>query len=328
MELFEDLETLSARLKPSAGTVVTIGAFDGLHQGHQALVARAVEGARAAGLLSLIMTFQNHPLCTLAPPYCPKRLLERRRKHALLAGMGVDVTADVAFTEEFAAIAAEDFVTKTLLQECRARRVVCGYDFTFGRAGAGDMELLREMGRRLGFEVDVLEPVADQAIAVKSTMIRDCLLSGDVERAARLLTRPYDLAGQVASRSGRGRTLGFPTANVQVDAARVIPARGVYFCAAQLESCPDAVRGAMVNIGHSPTFGEHQLAIEAHLLDFDGELVGSELRLHFLKRLRDERKFSGPEELIGQLERDRDESRRLLAELETGRTMETVARSA
>lgn len=312
MELFDNLQSLASHLEGSPGTAVTIGAFDGLHLGHQALLSRTVEAARTSGLQSLVITFQEHPLCVLAPPYCPKRLLERDRKHALLAGMGIDLVADIPFTPEFASTPPEEFIRRILHGQCRARRVICGYDFSFGRAGAGNVDLLRSFGAALGLEVEVLEPVAEHAIAVKSTMIRDLLFSGEVERAARLLTRPFDLAGVVGTGMARGRTLGFPTANLQVPPSRVIPARGVYLCAVQIEPDAKPVYGAMVNIGFNPTFGPGSLSIEAHLLDFEGDLVGRTLRLHFLHRLRDEQKFSGPEALIAQLHRDREEARRLM----------------
>ncbi|MBA2670827.1 MAG: bifunctional riboflavin kinase/FAD synthetase, partial [Gemmatimonadetes bacterium] len=143
MDLFETFDSLADRLTGSPGTTVTIGVFDGLHQGHQALIRRTLEAARADGLLSLVITFQEHPLKLLAPPYCPQRLLDRPRKHALLASMGVDLVADVPFTREFADTPPEEFVDRVLAGSCRARRVICGYDFSFGRGGAGNIDLLR-----------------------------------------------------------------------------------------------------------------------------------------------------------------------------------------
>lgn len=338
MELYSDLSELALRLDEAAGTAgtaATIGVFDGLHLGHQALIRRALEAARSHSLLSLVITFQEHPLSLLAPPYRPGRLLDRHRKHVLLGKMGVDLVADIPFTEEFARTPPEDFVRGALAGQCRVKHLACGYDFSFGRAGAGNVERLREWAAQTGICLDVVEPVADHGILVKSTMIRDCLLTGDVERAATLLTRPFDLAGVVRTGAGRGKGLGFPTANLELPPGRIIPARGVYLCGAQVEEkgatagplLPSAfpVHGAMVNIGFNPTFGGDSLSVEAHLLDFDGDLAGRTVRLHFLRRLREEQKFPGPDALVAQLQRDRDRSRQLLKEKDVRGLLETIA---
>lgn len=324
MELFESFESLAARLEGQPGTALTIGVFDGLHLGHQALIERTRTAARQAGLSSLVITFQEHPLCVLAPPYCPKRLLARERKHALLKTLGVDLVADVPFTEEFARTPPEEFITRILAGACHARHIVCGYDFSFGRAGAGNTTLLREQGGRLGISVEVVEAVSNHSVHVKSTMIRDQLLSGDVAHASRLLTRPYELTGPVVPGFARGRTLGFPTANLDVPPSRIIPARGVYLCAARVLPGAKPLHGAMVNIGFSPTFGPGRLSVEAHLLHFDGELTGRTLQLHFLARLRDEQKFDGPAALAEQLHRDREHSIRLLESAEIRKLLESI----
>ncbi|MGI8908456.1 MAG: bifunctional riboflavin kinase/FAD synthetase [Candidatus Sumerlaeaceae bacterium] len=307
MQIFSDLNQLADSLGQHR-TVVTIGVFDGMHLGHQALVTSLGVRARQEGLASLVITFPEHPLSVLAPPYCPKKLIYRDRKHQVLDALGVDILAEIAFTERFASWQPEAFIDQVLVGQCHAKVVICGYDFTFGRAGAGNIELLKHIGQSRGFDVVVVEAVAEHDVLVKSTQVRDLLFSGEVEKAAHLLTRPYELRGEVITGFQRGRTIGFPTANLKTDAHRVIPAIGVYLCAARAHG-EDALHAAMVNIGHNPTFGLEHLSIEAHLLDYSADLTGQILELHFLRRLRDERKFSGVQELVQQLKRDEELSR-------------------
>lgn len=318
METTRTLEELTAateRIAP-AGTVVTVGVFDGLHLGHQALVRRTVHEAAARGLAALVVTFAEHPLAVLAPPYCPKRLLYADRKRQLLAGMGVGLLAELTFTHDFAALPPEEFAGRVLVDACRARVVVCGYDFAFGRDGAGKVELLRELGAAAGFETVVLDAVTRHDLVVKSTAVRDLIYAGHVETAARMLSRPFELRGTVVAGFGRGRQIGFPTANLAVELSQVIPARGVYFCLAAVPGRAGSF-GAMINIGTNPTFGLGRLSIEAHLLDFEGDLVGATVSLFFVHRLRDERKFESVEALVDQLRRDKDHARRLLDAPET-----------
>jgi riboflavin kinase/FMN adenylyltransferase len=311
----------TAQAVSDAGTALTIGVFDGLHLGHQALIGETLAKAEAGGLSTAVMTFQDHPLRVLAPPFCPKRLLYADRKRALLADMGADILLDLAFSSDFAQTSPDDFIEQVIAGVFRCRAIICGEDFSFGKDGCGDVALLRKQGQRLGFEVHVVEGVAEHDVLVKSTQIRDMLLSGMVEQAATLLSRPYELRGTVEHGHHRGRTIGFPTANIPPDATHIVPARGVYLCAVRLHEPNAPLMGAMVNIGHAPTFGPDKLMVEAHVLDFDGQLVGRELEAHFLRRLRDEQKFSGPEALVAQLQRDREESRRLLASEDVRRLM-------
>lgn len=311
MRYFDNLAGVPEALASFAGSAVTIGVFDGLHRGHQELIAHTVGRARAENLASLVISFTDHPLRTLAPPYCPRRLLYRDRRRQLLAGTGISMLAEVEFSEDFSRQPPGQFVEETLVSLCRMKAIVCGYDFSFGRAGAGSTGLLRELGDRLGFSVDVLPPVSDGETFVKSTMIRDLLFSGDVARAAAMLTRPYELRGTVTDGFGRGRELGFPTANLNTDEDHLVPARGVYVCAARVAG-DQGIRPAMTNIGLNPTFGGSTMTIETHLIDHHGDLLGRQVSLFFLARLRDERKFSGPEALVAQLNTDLRESRELI----------------
>lgn len=311
MRVVESFEKLQELLPAGQGCALTIGVFDGVHAGHQKLVQRTIDEARAGKLSSLVITFAEHPLAVLAPPYAPKRLILPERKEQVLEAMGVDFVACVRFSKAFAHQSPEEFIEQTLVGRCRMRTIICGHDFHFGRSGTGDVHLLRSYGERLGFSVIELGKVLVHGTLVKSTMIRDLVFAGDVERAATLLTRPYEVKGRVVTGFGRGRKLGFPTANLELLPNYIVPARGVYLCATHIEGEP-GLHPTMLNIGYNPTFDVEKLSVEAHLLDVNQDLVGRTLHLFFLSRLRDERKFKGVEALIEQLDKDKSTSRELL----------------
>jgi riboflavin kinase/FMN adenylyltransferase len=299
MQIFE-----RPRWEVDRPSVVTVGVFDGLHRGHQALISRVIEHAQRSNALAGVITFSDHPLTVLAPPFAPKKLLYPDRKRQLLSRCGLDFVVCVKFSREFAQLSPEEFVKEILVDRAHISAIVCGEDFCFGANGSGTVQTLRELGARFGFAVDVVEPVLYRNMFVRSTMIRDLLYTGDVATAAELLTRPHELRGLVVRGYGRGRQLGFPTANLSVNPAYAIPARGVYLCAAYLPM-QDKLQPALVNIGFNPTFGSDHLSIEAHIVDFEGDIVGSDVYLFFLRRLRDEMKFPGPDALVRQLENDR-----------------------
>lgn len=294
-------------------TAITIGAFDGVHLGHQALIRQTLALARAHGGKSVAITFSNHPLSVLAPPYSPRTLLTPERKIELLFEAGVDHVLALEFTREFAKIPPEQFLTEDLVGAANLRHLVCGYDFTFGSRGAGNIDLLNRLGPQLNFTVTCVQPVSVGPSIVKSTRIRDHLSSGEVEQAAILLTRPHEVPGRVVTGHQRGRTIGFPTANLQPPPHYQWPARGVYVCAAQVDGDADRY-AAMVNIGTTPTFGEQETTMEAHLLDFSADITGRKLTLQFIRRLRDEQKFPGVEALVEQLNLDRENTRRVWRE--------------
>lgn len=323
MKVVSTLEELSQALGPSPGTVVTIGVFDGLHGGHQLLVRKSVELGRARGLASLVITFAEHPLRVLAPPYAPRKLMYPVRKHRMLSQLGVDLVWSVTFTAKFAGQSPGQFVTDVLCGRCGMRVLVCGYDFSFGRAGAGNVGLLRQLSRQLGFDLEVVEPVSEHSVAVKSTQVRDLVFAGRVDEVAHLLAQPFELQGEVVTGFGRGKGIGFPTANLSVSADYCLPARGVYFCLANVMGTPEIVP-AMVNIGYNPTFGADRLSVEAHLIGFSGDLVGQTVSLFFLKRLRDERKFPDVAALVEQLHTDKRLCLALAAEPQTASEMERV----
>ncbi|MCX7625232.1 MAG: bifunctional riboflavin kinase/FAD synthetase [Candidatus Sumerlaeaceae bacterium] len=293
------------RWEIDGNSVVTVGVFDGLHRGHQALIARVVELATHKRFSAGLLTFTDHPLTLLAPPFAPKKLLYPDRKRQLLQQTGLDFVVCVEFSREFAQLTPEEFVSEILVSRAHIAAIVCGEDFCFGANGSGTVGTLKTLAQHYGFQVHVVDPVVHKNMFVRSTMIRDLLYTGDVTTAAELLTRPHELRGIVVRGYGRGRTLGFPTANLNVNPAYAIPARGVYVCAAYLPQ-QEFLLPALVNIGFNPTFESNHLSIEAHLVDFNEDIVGSDVYLFFLKRLRDERKFPNPDLLVAQLKRDRE----------------------
>lgn len=285
---------------------LTLGVFDGMHRGHQALIRRMTDEARRNNALTAVFTFQNHPLEILAPPYCPRRLLTPDRKLEILQGLGVDLVIMIPFTRYFARLQTRRFVADILVRRCRVAKVFCGADFRFGYEGKGDVKQLRSLGREYGFRVEIMMPVQYRGMTVSSTQIRELLQEGMVDRAARLLTRPYDLISQVRRGKGLGKTLGYPTANLDVEKGVIIPAVGVY---AVLAEHGKKQYGGMLNIGYRPTFARDRLEIEIHLFDYCGDLMGESLRVVFLKRLRDEKRFATPAKLQEQLRKDEHAAR-------------------
>jgi riboflavin kinase/FMN adenylyltransferase len=302
MRIVRGLESSPPDVRPCA---VALGVFDGVHLGHRAILGTAVSRARAGGLEAWACTFDRHPMEVLQPERAPALITTLGERLALIADTGIDGTVVLAFTRQLAAIEPEAFVKDALLGRLRARQIVVGYNHRFGRGARGDARLLAELGQRLGFEAHVVPPLAVDGVPVSSSEIRVALQSGDVEAAARFLGRPYALEGIVSAGAGRGRTLGFPTANLDPDRA-VLVAHGVYGCRARVEQ---RYFGAVVNVGVRPTFGETTLAVEAHLLDFAGDLYGRPLRLEFLARLRDERRFASVDDLRAQIARDVESAR-------------------
>ncbi len=286
---------------PDAGaSAVALGVFDGIHLGHRAILATAVGEARRHGLVALACTFEPHPLEVLQPARAPLPLTTLEERLALIAEAGIDATVIVAFTPAVAALEPETFVRDVLVGALKARDVVVGFNHRFGRGARGDAALLEALGPRLGFRAHVVAPLLVDGIPVSSSEVRQALQAGDLERAARLLGRPYSVEGEVVRGAGRGRTLGFPTANVKTRRPLPLPA-GVYACRAFLgaDRYP-----AVINVGVRPTFGETELLVEAHLLDFSGDLYGRRLSLAFLRRLREERKFPDVEALRRQIALD------------------------
>ncbi|MGH7309379.1 MAG: bifunctional riboflavin kinase/FAD synthetase [Candidatus Rokuibacteriota bacterium] len=297
MRIVQGLESYPPDAGPAA---VALGTFDGIHLAHRAILAAAVSLARASGQLAVACTFEPHPVEVLHPGKAPAPISTLAERIELLGETGVDATVILHFTPEVASIEPEAFVKDVLLDRLHARDVVVGYNHTFGRGARGDARMLQVLAGPLGFRAHVVPPLELDGVVVSSSEIRGALRAGEVERAGRYLGRRYTIAGEVVQGAGRGRQLGFPTANVKPDRGVLLPP-GVYACRALVGAERHA---AVVNIGMRPTFGETALVVEAHLLDFSGPLYGRQVRLEFVSRLRDERRFVGPEALREQIDRD------------------------
>jgi riboflavin kinase/FMN adenylyltransferase len=282
------------------GTAVTIGNFDGVHLGHQALIERVVSEARPPGG-SVVLTFDPHPSRVLAPERAPGALTTTRQKEEIVASMRVDHLAVLPFTAEVAAWPPERFAGTVLARVLAARVVVVGEAFRFGHRQRGDVAVLRELGSGLGFSVVAIPPVLRGGSVVSSSRVREALAGGEVAEARARLGRPYFVDGEVVRGDGRGRAIGVPTANLRSE-NEVLPGRGVY--AARLQIADEGPRDAVVNLGVRPTFGGTQPVLEAHVLDFEGDLYGARARLHFHARLREERRFPGRDELVAQIHED------------------------
>jgi riboflavin kinase/FMN adenylyltransferase len=301
---------------PGERTVVTIGAYDGVHRGHQAVISEVSQRAAERGARSAVVTFDRHPASVVRPESAPRLLTDVDQKLELLAATGVDATVMITFDDHQATEEAADFVRRVLVDTLHTSLVVVGADFHFGRMRQGNVALLSELGAAHDFAVDPVElvPRADGVgEPVSSTAVRRALAGGDVEVATALLGRPFEARGSVVQGDQRGRLLGFPTANVEVPNLICLPADGVY---AGWYVRPDGSRHACaINLGRRPTFYEHadHSLLEAHLLDFSGDLYGEAARVQFTHFLRSERKFDGIDALKAQLDLDIAHARRALA---------------
>jgi riboflavin kinase/FMN adenylyltransferase len=289
--------------------VVTVGNFDGVHRGHRALVERTVELARGRGLRSVVLTFEPHPLRVLAPERAAPALTTLAQKQELLAAHGVDTLAVLPFSRELAAMTAEEFTAGVLASSLRARHVVVGESFRFGRGQSGNVSSLTASGARLGFSVSAVRPVLDGELPVSSSRVREALGRGDVARARALLGRSYFVDGRVVAGDRRGRTLGIPTANLEPE-NELVPARGVY--AGRVRTPDGRWRPAVVNRGRRPTFGGEAESVEAHLLDFDADIYDQVIEVRFRRWLRHEQRFDSIDRLVAQLANDVQQARVLL----------------
>jgi riboflavin kinase / FMN adenylyltransferase len=292
-------------------TVMTIGAFDGLHRGHQHLIGGIVQRARALGCQSAVLTFEPHPDTVIHPERALPVLTSAEERAEVLQTIGVDLLIVVPFNREVMALGAYDFMA----QVCGAvalRELWVGWDFALGKKREGNARRLGEIGQELGYTVHTIERQTIDGDLVSSTHIREALAAGDVAAAARLLGRPFSVRGEVVAGDKRGRTIGFPTANVAVDPQHAVPSNGVYVCHATVAGVR---HGAVTNIGVRPTFDGTRRTVEAYLLDFTDEIYGETLRLEFLHRLRGEQKFDGIAALVAQITQDVAAARAFLAHM-------------
>ncbi len=288
-------------------TALTIGVFDGVHLGHQALIRRMVESARARNCRAAVVTFYPHPYVVLGHGK-PYYLTSVDEKLALFEQLGVDLSVVVDFTPETARTRAAEFVG-LLVNQLHMVELWIGHDFALGYEREGSATFLRQAGQELGFSVNEVDAAAQSGQIISSSRIRDALRTGDVTTAGEYLGRPYRLAGNVVAGAHRGRAIGIPTANLDVPGEKAVPAGGVYACIAHAAQSRFM---AVTNIGTRPTFDNGHGTIEAHLLDFDGELYGQHLALDFIARLRGEQKFNGAAELVSQIRHDIGRARAIL----------------
>jgi riboflavin kinase/FMN adenylyltransferase len=311
MQIVEHLAAFDTRAYPKP--VLALGNFDGVHLGHQAIFQHVVTRAREVDGTSMVFTFEPHPLQVLAPEKAPPLLTTYEQKICLIAALGITVALRVPFTEQFARQEPIEFVREVLWRHLGIHEVVVGHDFRFGHRRAGTVDFLQAQAEHFGYRVTVIPAIMQDDTVVSSSNIRRLLLQGQVEPAARLLGRYYVIEGPVVEGFRRGRQLGFPTANVRPINA-IVPHKGVYTVRVEWEN---RLYPGVANVGYNPTFGNQALSVEAHLFDVDADLYGATVRVEFLHRIRDERKFASVEELAAQIASDAQEARTVHAKLAT-----------
>ena len=301
---------------PVKRSVISIGNFDGLHLGHQQILRSVVSRARATDSLAAVVTFDPHPVKVLRPAQAPLLLQTLDQRLAGFAAFGLDAALVLRFDAALAALPAETFVRDILVNPLRARTILVGANFRFGFRQTGDVTLLQQLGRELDFTVEIVEPVIRDAQVISSTAIRSAVTDGRVAQAARLLGRPFALSGEIVKGAGRGSQVLVPTLNLAPQ-QEIIPAVGVY--ATETRVAGHLYRSA-TNIGFRPTFNGTGRTIESHLFDFSQQVPQGPLEVRLWERLRDERKFSGPQELLRQIAIDLDEARAFFQRLDAAST--------
>ncbi len=294
------MSTINDIKKIDEKTIITIGNFDGLHKGHQELIKRSVSCAKNNNLKSVVFTFSNHPL-NFFRPNSIKNIITNKEKINILKSFGVDIIINIVFNEDMTKISSYDFVEKTLVEKLNAKKIVVGHDFTFGRNKEGDVKTLIDLSKKFNFEVDVIEEINILKRRISSTYIRELIKDGYVDKINDYLGRNYNVSGKVIHARKIGRTIGFPTANMLVDESILIPKNGIYATKVFIK---DKEFIGATNIGFNPTVNGKNLSIETNILDFDEDIYGEIIKIEFLERIRDEKKFSGIDELKKQLKKD------------------------
>jgi riboflavin kinase/FMN adenylyltransferase len=309
-------ETASSTALPrlGQGAVITVGTFDGVHLGHRDLLARVADRAAQRKLSSLLVTFDPHPLEIVNPSAAPRLLTTIAEKLEVVADTGVEYAVIVPFTRSLASLDPSAFVERVLLDRYCVRELLIGHDHGFGRGRAGDIHMLRELGRRHDFAVEVVDAVVVDGVPVSSSAIRRAVSYGDLDDAARMLGRRYSFSGRVVRGDERGRLLGFPTLNIALTSARkLLPPAGVYAVLLQSER---GSFGGMMNLGPRPTFDDLTLSLEVHLFDVSGSWYDMKVRVEFVSRLRDVVRFDSPDALVAQLRADERAARAALTQVE------------
>ena len=298
-----------ARHTPSGRSFCTIGVFDGVHLGHRVLIEATKDEARARGGSSAIIVLHPHPRTVLVPGATVAVLTPIEDRLELIRALGVDLAVPLTFTRELSQLSAREFVA-LLQKHLHLAGLVVGPDFALGRGREGTIPVLEELGREMGFTVKAITFFEESSQRVSSTAVREALAQGDVAAAARLLGRPFFMHGAVVHGAARGHMLGYPTANIQSDGSRVLPADGIY---ATRVHVGDKTYGSATYVGTRPTFENGDRVVEVFLLDFDGDLYGIDLRVEWVDKVRDDQKFDNPEELTQQMAKDIARARAVLA---------------
>lgn len=306
MQIIKDFDSIGTKFKD---IVLTIGNFDGLHLGHQKILQKVIERARSKNGTSAVLTFEPHPAKVLHPYKELRIITPFKEKARLIDALGIDILLCLTFDKKLADMEAEDFIRDVIVERIGATEVIVGHNYRFGRKRKGTIELLQRRGKRYGFRTVVIRNKILSGTIVSSSRIRDLISHGKVHEALHLLGRPYMIEGRVIKGKGRGaRLLNIPTANLET-AYELIPAKGVYVVKVSVD---DSVYGGVMNIGENPTFCNGSLSLEVHILDFSGDLLGSMIKVNFLKRLRGEKRFPDIETLRKAILNDINSARKIL----------------
>ncbi|MBI5640157.1 MAG: bifunctional riboflavin kinase/FAD synthetase [Nitrospirae bacterium] len=317
MILITDLNSITTKFQNS---IITLGNFDGLHLGHQELIKMIISRARETDGTSLVVTFRPHPLKILAPEKCPPLISIYEEKIRLFERLGIDVLVKIPFNVDFSTMPPRDFVKNILCDMLGAKEIYVGYNYRFGKGREGNIQMLKKLGEELGFTVREVEQISIGSEVISSTKIRQLLKDGEVEHASRLLGRSYAITGIVVRGDGRGKGLGFPTANI-VPKHMIIPANGVYAVRLFVR---DRLYDGIANIGLRPTFSKETLTVEVNIFNFNEDIYSEEVSLFFISRIREEKKFHGAGELVRQIEKDLIKAKEILAGYPAAETLAHV----
>lgn len=281
---------------------VALGSFDGMHLGHLSLIQKAISVAKENNGNSMVFTYKNHPLSIIKPEIAPKLIMDLQSKLECLENENVDVVATKTFTKEFMEISAEEFV-RMLSVDYKVKGIIVGFNFKFGHKNEGNVELLQKLKEKYGYELWVMEPYKYNGEVISSTKIRNRILHGEVDEAIKMLSRPYTIRGKVNHGKKLGRTIGFPTANLGFDENIIIPKVGVYYTNIIWNN---KIYKGITSVGHNPTVNGQDLTIETYIIDFNMEIYGQEIKVSFIERIRDEKKFESLDALVERLKKDKE----------------------
>ena len=281
---------------------VALGSFDGLHYGHLSLVRKTVEVAREKNGKSMVFTYKNHPKTIVKPDSVPKLIMDLDTKLEYLEEENVDIVVLRSFTKEFMSMEAENFI-KLLCEDYNVKGIVVGFNFRFGHKNLGNVDVLKNLQKKYGYELYIMDPYTYKGNAISSTRIRNCILEGEVKEATNMLSKPYSIKGKVIHGRHIGRTIGFPTANLEFNDKMVIPGKGVYYTNVKYK---DRVFKGITSVGNNPTVNGKELTIETFILNFDKMIYDQELKVYFIEKIRGEMKFDSIDKLVAQIKKDED----------------------